>query len=165
MRTFPDALTTTATLVADTTDTTAYILGAQTPAIQNVAMVVEVRVGTNDGTPLTECPFSERYRVIGMVYSLVGQESPTLYTNGSNGDLYFAYVPTLAALSGDSDTPGWLPRRFHDVLSLKAAQTAAGSGNEQSFSPELAARLADREAQLWHALGNRSLDPTIQRTR
>lgn len=163
---FPDRFRLGATLLPDMNDPTAYVLGAQTPPITGVQKIVDLRVTDYDGIPLVELPISERHYWGRANYGVLGVESLTLVTSGSGyGQLYLEYVPTIPPLVGDSDTPGWMPTRFHDVIGLEAAFTAVGTGNEQALSPNLIQRWTDRRAQWLLSVGQISLDVTRQRQR
>ena len=169
LRTNPDVLTRTATLSADGDDATKYVFSAQSPAVTNAGFLVEVRTTDARGDTLDEVPFGERYRRSGRTYSLIGHGAALVLYTGPNVTsgvaLYCAYAPQATDLATDESTPAWLPAEFHDVLSLRAAKLAAGSGNEQTLSPLLLETSEDREAQMRQAFGRRSLSPTLLRTR
>ena len=169
LQSYPDVLARTRTLVADTTDPTSYVFAGQDPSLGDVAYLTEVRLDDAEGYVLEEVPFSERFRRRGLTYSLLGVGSGiTLYAGvnvNSGTALWLSYVLAAEDLVDDGDTPDWLPARFHDVLWLKACYLAAGSGNEQTMSPQLIERMQDREAQARFAFGQRSLTPTTMRER
>lgn len=166
---FPDALAQTYALTADSTDTRRYIFAAQTPVVGDLAKIVEVAVTNAEGRVLHEAPLAERYVRGGLTFALVGIGTSTVLLTGpgvgAGAALYLAAVPVAADLSADGDQPTWLPARFHDILSLRAAKLAAGSGDEQRLSPLLLDTLADREAQARLAFSQRSLTPTTTRSR
>ncbi len=151
-----------------TSATRRYDLTAQTVAIRDVHTIVEVRERDSEGTRLEERPFSQLERLPGQkLYAVLGANAAMTIVAGpatAEGlNLYFSYTPMVADLSADADTITVVPTNFHDVISLKAAFIASGSGDEQRLSAQYVELLADREAQLRQHIGRPSLEPSYRR--
>jgi hypothetical protein len=144
-------------LVATLTSTTSdYTLPADFSKWQ------EVRLDDADGISLTEVRSDELNATVGYAFSLVGPDHAATLTTGGTIDaahpLYLKYRAWPADLSADTDQPDSIPRKFHDVIALMAAEEAMGLGGENALPGTLIGRKLDRHAQLMMHVARRGTD-------
>ena len=112
----------------------------------------EVRLDDKDGVSLTEVRSDELNATSGYCFSLVGPDHAATLTTGGTVDaahpLYLKYRAWPADLSADTDQPDFVPRKYHDLIALYAAEEAMGLGGENTLPVSLMRRKDDRHAQL-----------------
>lgn len=144
-----------------------YTLATQAVPVLALAAIVELRVGTSTGPRLREFAYEQLQAWGDYGYAITGaDEAAVLTTNESvesGAQLVAVYETWPAELTGDNDTPSWLPARFHDVLALLATDIAFAAGDEGSMPRALQARLMDRRAQLLSHQRRRSVDVFVTR--
>lgn len=153
-------LSTTVTLVPDSTTGHTYTFALQSPAITDFAAWLEVRYGDQDGGALEEGR-AESLKDMGVdSFAITGpDDTPVLVTSPDSPageDLFFRYAQWPADFSGDTSVPSAIPSRFHDVVALEAL-FAFGLGGEQRCPPELRERWKDRRAELLTRVGRRGV--------
>ena len=160
----PDYLASTATITAASSTSHTYNVGSQQSTF---ARWLSVRMTDENGAHLREAQRYDDLDRAGPGYFIVsGIDSSAVLTTSADTtagvDLWlrFQYWPT--ALGDDSDVPGGIPLRFHDVIPLEAC-FVFGLGGEGRRPPELAERWMTRRGQLLHWVGKRG--PQNTRTR
>jgi len=122
----------------------------------------EVRLDDKDGVSLTEVRSDELNATSGYCFSLVGPDHAATLTTGGTVDaahpLYLKYRAWPADLSADADQPDSIPRKYHDVIALMAAEEAMGLGGENALPTVLVNRKVDRHAQLMAHVARRGTD-------
>lgn len=156
-----------ATWAADASTSRVYTLASQSPAVTALQSIIELRLDSVSGSKLREVSFEQLPAWAGLAYAVTGaDEAATITTNDgtpAGATLYVVYEAWPAELSGDSDTPSWLPSRFHDVPALMAAEVAFASGDEGQMPGTLARKLQDRRAELLSHMRRRSPDAMLAR--
>lgn len=130
----------------------------------NFAKVVVLRVENENGVALTEVRREEIVAAGDFMpaYYLQSWDENAVITTSSGVSagtplwLEYSYWPNELANPGDVPE---LPKAFHDVIALKAAEIAFALGGEQKMPPELKAHLDDRVGQFWFRVSRRSGDP------
>jgi len=143
-----------------------YSIAGLAPAVTSVKGLVEVKVGSDEGSKLREMPFRQRGAYDGLTYTITGaDEAAKLWTGPGveeGATLYLVVDPWPAELVANADVPSWLPLRFHDVPCLMAAEVLFARGDEGQMPRDLAAKLLDRRAQLQTQVTRRSADTMKQ---
>ena len=156
-----------ATWAADSSTSHVYTLASQSPAVTALQSIIELRLDSTTGAKLREVSFEQLPAWAGLAYAVTGaDEAATVTTNEdtpAGATLYVVYEAWPSELSGDSDTPSWLPARFHDVPALMATQMAFASGGEGRMPDEYARKLMDRRAELLTHQRRRSVDAMLTR--
>lgn len=123
---------------------------------------LEVRLDDKDGAPLTEVRADELGATGGYVFSISGPDHAATLTTGdtiSEGQtLYLKYRKWPDDLSADSDQPDDIPRKYHDLIALVAADEGMGLGGEGMLPAALLERKADRHAQLMTHVSRRGVE-------
>lgn len=144
-----------------------YTLSSQSPAVTALQKVVEARLGSTTGTRLREVPYEQLVAWGGSAYALTGRDESAVLTTADGVaeglTLYVLYETWPDELDEDTDEATWLPRRFHDVPVLMAAEIAFVSGDEGRMPDALATKLLDRRAQLITHMRRRSTDVMLVR--
>lgn len=152
----PSWLRVIATLAAQSPTSHLYTLPA------DFSKWLEVNLDDKDGAPLTEVKDDELDGTGGYVFSLVGPDHATTLTTGdtiaTGNPLYLKYRAWSVDLSGDADQPDMIPRKFHDLIAMNAADEGFSLGGESSPTPEFQRRRADRHAQLMMHVARRGVE-------
>lgn len=122
---------------------------------------LEVRLGTNLGTPLEEVRSEELdLGWDGPVFAIYGPDATaTLEVSDlaePGSPLYFRYGYQPVDLAAPSDIPSWMPTQFHDLIARAAAIDAYGLGAEAAPAPEFLEKTEDRKGQYWFHLSRRT---------
>ena len=122
----------------------------------------EVRLDDANGSSLTEVRSDELNATGGYAFALTGPDHAAILTTGSTisagNPLYLKYRAWPADLAADADQPDMIPRKFHDVIALVAAEEATALGGEGVLSPSLIRRQVDRHAQLMMHVARRGTE-------
>lgn len=157
----PSWLRTIVTLAAQSSTSHLYTLPA------DFSKWSEVKLDDANGAPLTEVREDELDATGGYVFSLVGPDHAATLTTGdtiaTGNPLYLKYRAWPVDLSGDSDQPDMIPRKYHDIVAMKAASEGFGLGAESSPTPDFMRRLEDRHAQLMMHVSRRGSEITTSR--
>ena len=160
----PGYNSTTVTLSADSTTSRLYTFTTQSTAITDFSRWLEVRWTDSDGLELHEVSLdglrssgADHFNIYGIDSVLETSKDSTAGTA-----VWLRYTQWPAELSSDSDVPGGIPLRFHDVIALEAL-FAFGLGGEQRLPPELFQRWQTRRGQLIHHVGKRGAQPSRSR--
>lgn len=128
---------------------------------------LEVNLDDKDGAPLTEVREDELDGMGGYVFTLVGADHAVTLTTGdtiaTGNPLYMKYRAWPVDLSADGDSPDMIPRKFHDLVAMKAAAEGFGLGGETNVPSDFQRRLDDRHAQLMMHVSRRGVEVTTTR--
>lgn len=156
----------TVTLTADSAASRLHTFSTQAVAITDFARWLEVRRLDSDGIELLEVRFDELRDAGRDHFVLTGIDSaPVLETSPDSPageDVFLRYTQWPVDLALDTDVPGGIPLKFHDVIALEML-FAFALGGEQPFPRTLHDRWFDRRNQLIHHVGRRGAQP--QRTK
>jgi hypothetical protein len=123
---------------------------------------LEVRLDDADGAPLTEVRSDELNSTGGYVFSVVGPDHSATLTTGATiaagNPLYLKYRAWPVDLSGDTDQPDMIPRKYHDLIALYAAEEGMALGGEGVLPVGLMRRKEDRHAQLMMHVSRRGTE-------
>ncbi|HKR55550.1 MAG TPA: hypothetical protein VJS20_04570 [Gemmatimonadales bacterium] len=139
-----------------------YTFASQSPAIADFSYWVELRKTNEDGDLLKECRFEELRDAGNGFFCFTGvDESVVLRVsrdteNGLNLFLRYGYQPVN--MVADTDVPGGIPAKFHDVIALEAC-FGFGLGGESVFPADLKIRWLDRKAELLASVTQRGMQP------
>jgi hypothetical protein len=154
------------TLAALAATSHTYDLAAQAVPVTDFAGVVELRTADEDGAELHEARLDELSALGGCHYAITGADEIAQIVTSKDSPageaLWLRYRYWPAAMAADTDAPGGIPVKFHDVVALESL-FAYGLGGEQRLPPELFQRWQDRSAQLLTHVNRRSTQP--RRTR
>ncbi len=154
------------TLAADSATGHTYSLATQAVPIANFAGVVELRYTDETGMEFDEARLEELRDFGADYYAVLGADEEAQFVTSPDTQagvaLWLRYRYWPAELVEETDAPGGIPARFHDVVALESL-FAFGLGGEQRLPPELYQRWHDRRAQLFAHIGKRSTTP--RRTR
>jgi hypothetical protein len=124
--------------------------------------IVAVRLESHTGAKLREVEYEQLQSWAGYAYAITGPDDNfVLHTSPDVEESATLYVVTEewhTELAASTDTPSWLPTRFHDIPALMAAEVGFSSGNEGQMPERLSAKLIDRRAQLRSHVTRRSAD-------
>jgi hypothetical protein len=156
----PGYNTATVTLTADSSTSHLHTFATQATALEDFARWLEVRWTDAQGLALHEVRLDElrdagpdHFVITGVDSAGVLETSPD---SEAGKDVWMRYQTWPALLTSDSDVPGGIPLRFHDVIALEAIYAFA-LGGEQRTPPDLKARWFDRRAQLISHVGQRGV--------
>lgn len=145
-----------------------YTLASQAVPVAALASIVEARVDSTTGSKLRELPYEQLNEWTGYAYAITGADEAAVLTTSNDvadgATLYVVYEAWPTALSGDADTPSWLPAQFHDVPALMATEMAFASGDEGRMPQAYVTKLMDRRSQLISHTRRRSVDTMLTRT-
>lgn len=163
----PDIFRVTKTLLADGGAGHIYTLATQAAPILDFHEVLVVRLTDANGAKLRQVKDDDLEMFSGGWYSLTGMDaSLVLTTDAGVADavpLYFKYSRKTVAWDNPADIPESVPKDFHDVIALNAAEMGFALGGEASVPAEIAAWSLDRRSALWSHIGRRSGDPQLVR--
>lgn len=158
----PDILRMTIALKGDTLTAATYSFALQTPPITDFSEVLSIRLTDRDGPLLSRISDALIDEFVGLVYSLVGQDSAPVITIGRDVSLgqtlFLKYARKTGDWSAPNASPESVPDDYHDVVAFMATELLVGLGGEAQMPPTLAKYALDRRGQLWHHLGTRSPD-------
>jgi len=156
-----------ATWAADSSTGRVYTLTSQSPSVTTLQRMVEVRLTSTTGPKLRELTYEQLPAWAGEAYAITGADESAVLTTSEGVPvgvaLYVAYEAWPTELSAGSDTPSWLPSRFHDVPTLMATDVAFSVGDEGQMPGTLSAKMLDRQAQLLTHMRRRSGDVMLTR--
>jgi hypothetical protein len=162
----PGYNTRTVTLTADSSTSHLHTFATQATALEDFARWLEVRWTDAQGLTLHEVRLDElrdagpdHFVVTGIDSAAVLETSPD---SEAGKDVWMRYQTWPALLTSDSDVPGGIPLRFHDVIALEAIYAFA-LGGEQRTPPDLRDRWFDRRAQLISHVGQRGVQNSRSR--
>lgn len=152
----PAWLRSSATLAAQSSTSHLYTLPA------DFSSWLEVKLDDADGASLTEVRDDELNSTGGYVFSLIGSDHAATLTTGDTiaqgNPLFLKYKAWPVDLSGDTDQPDMIPRKYHDVIALYAAEEGMGLGGEGALPVSLIRRKEDRHAQLMMHVSRRGVE-------
>jgi hypothetical protein len=123
---------------------------------------LEVKLDNADGAPCTEVRDDELDSTGGYVFSIIGSDHAATLTTGSTisqgNPLYLKYKAWPVDLAADADQPDMIPRKYHDVIALYAAEEGMGLGGEGALPATLIRRKEDRHAQLMMHVARRGVE-------
>lgn len=156
-----------ATWVPDSSTSRTYTMSTQSPAVTALQSIIELRIDSATGAKLREMPFEQLPEWDGLSFAVTGaDEAATITTSDgvtAGTTLYVVFEAWHSELSADSDTPSWLPSRFHDVPALMATEVAFASGDEGQMPGTLSRKLIDRRAELLTHQRRRTADAMLAR--
>lgn len=162
----PDYNTKTVTLAADSTSSRIYTFATQSSAITDFSAWREIKALDSSGFPQIEVRFdelrasgSDHFTISGIDQAAVLERS---FGSPAGQNLFMRYTTWPALLVLDTDVPGGIPLRFHDVISLEML-FAFALGGEQRIPPNLEKRWFDRRQQLMRHVGQRGAQPSRTR--
>jgi hypothetical protein len=163
----PDFLVKTpVTLAALAATSNIYNLPSQTTPVTDFAGVLEMRATDETGRELQEARLAELTAFGGYWYAITGaDESAQIVTSRdtpAGTPLWLRYRYWPVDMAEDTDAPGGIPVKFHDVVALESL-FAYGLGGEQRLPPELFQRWQDRRGQLLSHVSRRSTRPRTTR--
>lgn len=139
-----------------------YTFATQTPPITDFAAWLELRKTNEDGDLLKECRMEELRDAGNGYFCFSGvDDTPVLRLSRDTEvglSLYLLYTYQPVGMVADTDTPGGIPTKFHDVIALEAC-FGFGLGGESVFPADLKLRWIDRRAELLASVGNRGMQP------
>lgn len=145
-----------------------YTLASQSVPVIALKTIVEARVNSTTGSRLREVPYEQLNEWTGYAYAITGADEVAVLTTcddvADGATLYVVYEEWPTELSGDADSPTWLPAKFHDVPALMATEIAFASGDEGRMPAAYANKLLDRRSQLISHTRRRSPDVMLTRT-
>lgn len=121
-----------------------------------------VKLDDADGAPLTEIRSDELSSTGGYVFAISGPDHAATITTGDTisaaNPLYVQYRAWPADLADITDAPDNIPRKFHDLIALTAAEEGMGLGGEGALPVTLLQRKEDRHAQLMMHVSRRGVE-------
>lgn len=160
----PGYNSTTVTLAADSASSRLYTFSTQSSAITDFASWLEVRWTDSDGLELHEVDYDELRASGADHFTISGVDSAPVLETSKDSEagkaVWMRYTKWSADMSADSDVPGGIPLKFHDVIALEAVFSAFGLGGEARMPSEHYQRWQDRRAQLMHHVGKRGAQPS-----
>lgn len=163
----PDFLAKTpVTLAALAATSNIYDLQTQAVPVTDFAGVLELRLTDDSGAAFIEARLAELHESGSQYYAITGvDESAQIVTSkdtAAGTPLWLRYRYWPADMVEDTDAPGGIPVKFHDVVALESL-FAYGLGGEQRLPAELFQRWQDRRVQLLLHVGRRSTRPRTTR--
>ena len=162
----PDYNTTTVTLTAVSSSSQLYQLATQSPVITDFSAWRQIRAIDDSGIILHEVRFDELREAGVDHFSISGIDTAVVIETSSGTpkgqNLFMRYTTMPALLTQDSDVPGGIPLRFHDVIALEML-FAFALGGEQALPRDLHNRWFDRRNQLMRHVGQRGAQPSRTR--
>ena len=155
-----DYLSTTVTLSAESSTAHTYDLSGQASDFHSWQ---EIRHTNSEGALFRECRGEELYAAGSGYFNIRGIDSAAMLETSADSeagvDLFMRYVAVPAEMTLDTDVPGGIPLRFHDVISLEALFVFA-LGDEGRRPADLRDRWLERRSQLILHVGKRGIQPS-----
>lgn len=162
----PDYNQTVVTLTAASASSQLYALATQSPPITDFSAWRQIRAIDDSGIILHEVRYDELREAGVDHFAMSGIDSAVIIETSSGTpkgqDLWMRYTTMPALLSDDTDVPGGIPLRFHDVIALEML-FAFALGGEQALPRDLFNRWFDRRNQLMRHVGQRGAQPNRTR--
>jgi len=121
-----------------------------------------VQLDDNNGALLTEVRDDDLDATGGYVFSIIGADHAATLTTGTTvsvgSPLYLKYKAWPVDLAADGDQPDMIPRKYHDLIALTAAEEGMGLGGEGALPGTLIGRKLDRHAQLMMHVTRRGVE-------
>lgn len=123
---------------------------------------LKVKLDDADGAPLTEVRDDELDSTGGYVFSIIGTDHGATLTTGDTiavgQQLYMKYKQWPSDLTDPTATPEMVPKKYHDLIALYAAEEGMGLGGEGALPASLVRRKEDRHAQLMMHVSRRGTE-------